>query len=147
MVILNNTLTINETIYSLDLLVWNIRKHLHYWLQNHIHVTKQWGLHSVQVHQGDCSQQKPRFTHWQKWKRSPTPSSICTCKLLAFSCNVEIAQMVIIQRKTFAFCKKLHHWESSDLIFAWLSFLLWHVDRESWKKCLLSQQNRVEISC
>lgn len=27
------------------------------------------------------------------------------------------------------FVKKLHHWESSDVIFAWLSFPLWHIDR------------------
>lgn len=34
------------------------------------------------------------------------PPSICTCKLLAFSCNMEITQMVIFLRKTFAFSKK-----------------------------------------
>lgn len=108
MVILNITFTVNETICSCALL--SIRKHLHYWLQNHIHATKQWGLHCVQVHQSDCSQQKTRFTHWQKWKWSlfpySSPPSTCTCKLLAFSCNMEITQMVIILGKTFAFCKK-----------------------------------------
>lgn len=107
----------------LCLLMLSIRKHLHYWLQNHIHVMKQWGLHWVQVHQGDCSQQKTRFTHWQKWKRSlfpySSPPSICTCKLLAFSCNMEITQMVIILRKTFAFCKK-----ASSLGKIWWDFCM-----------------------
>lgn len=69
------TLTINETICSCALLVLSIRKHLHYWLQNHIQVLKQWALHWVQIHQGSWSQQKTRFTHWQKWKRSLSPYS------------------------------------------------------------------------
>lgn len=47
------------------------------------------------------------------------PPSICTCKLLAFSCNMEITQMVIIQRKTFAFCKK-----ASSLGKYWLRFCM-----------------------
>lgn len=84
---------------------------------------KQWGLHWVQVHQGHCSQQKTRFTHWQKRKRSLFPNSyppsICTCKLLAFSCNMEITQMVIILRKTFAFCKK-----ASSLGKLWRDFCM-----------------------
>lgn len=45
------------------------------------------------------------------------PSSICTCKLLAFNCNKEVTQMVIIQRKIFAFCKK-----PSSLEKLWLDF-------------------------
>lgn len=47
------------------------------------------------------------------------PPSICTCKLPAFSCNMEITQMVIIQRKTFAFCKK-----ASSLGKLWLDFCM-----------------------
>lgn len=47
------------------------------------------------------------------------PPSICTCTLLAFSCNMEISQMVIIQRKTFAFCKK-----ASSLGEPWLGFCM-----------------------
>lgn len=112
---------------------------------------KQWGLHWVQVHQGDCSQQKTRFTHWQKWKWSlfpcSSPPSTCTCKLLAFSCNMEITQMVIILRKTFAFCKK-----ASSLGKLWCDFLHGFpfpcdILTEIWKEGLLSQESRAEISC
>lgn len=47
------------------------------------------------------------------------PPSICTCKLLAFSCNMEITQMVIILRKTFAFCIK-----ASSLGKLWRDFCM-----------------------
>lgn len=47
------------------------------------------------------------------------PPGICTCKRLDFSFDMEITQMVIIQRKTFAFCKN-----ASSLGKLWLDFCM-----------------------